>query len=400
MPGHTLSPALLAFLLLIPWALESLANPIAGLNVLARSSTADFGHGTLSLPFRRRPSALISRSSYLPTTIDNHQLSYLVSVGVGTPPQSLYLSLDTGSSDTWFFSPQACTTGHCAGGTFDSSTSSTFTDLSTGTFLIQYNDNTKISGDYISDNLSLGGVTVESVEMALASTGAGSGPSSQTYGIMGVGYPSNEAGPAANEYPNIVQDLVSQGIISSYSYSLWLDDLASQTGTILFGGYNSAKFSGQLTVIDTLPDADGTVRSFLIALSSLNGSYNGQTTTLTSSTFTPVPALLDSGTSLILMPSAAYTIVANWFGANSDGTIDCGLADKSGSVSFGFAGVSIDVPFSELAVLDEDTQTCYFGFADGGPDSDWILGDTFLRSAYVYYDLGNNQIGLAQSVFQ
>jgi hypothetical protein len=168
----------------------------------------------------------------------------------------------------------------------------------------------------------------------------------------------------------------------------------------LFGGYDTTRFSGQLVTMPTLPDADGTVRHFQVSLSSLSGIYNGQTTSLTSSTFLSVPALLDSGTSLIWLPSAAYAPVAKWFGAYADGTIDCDLAQESGSVSFGFAGISITVPFSELALFDATTQTCTFGFYDAGADAGWVLGDAFLRSAYVYYDLGNNQIGLAQSAFQ
>lgn len=237
---------------------------------------------------------------------------------------------------------------------------------------------------------------------------------------MGVGYRANEAVAnvnPANEYPNMVYEMVSQDIIGSYSYSLWLDDLgedlcnllircgatnhssAASTGTILFGGYDPSKFQGSLTTMPTLPDptkSDGVISSFLVSMISLGAMYNGKTTTFTSSTFNGA-ALLDSGTTNIFVPSAIYAELANYFGADENQVVDCKLSQTKGYVSFGFVDVTIQVPFSELALLDSTTGLCQLGFFDAGEQL--ILGDTFLRSAYVYYDLGNNEIGLAQTVF-
>jgi Eukaryotic aspartyl protease len=42
--------------------------------------------------------------------------------------------------------------------------------------------------------------------------------------------------------------------------------------------------------------------------------------------------------------------------------------------------------------------TSFVGVSDAG-DSTSVLGDTFLRSAYVVYDIANNQISLAQTNF-
>ncbi|KAJ5966050.1 hypothetical protein N7481_012764 [Penicillium waksmanii] len=43
-------------------------------------------------------------------------------------------------------------------------------------------------------------------------------------------------------------------------------------------------------------------------------------------------------------------------------------------------------------------RACIFGIAPAG-SSTAVLGDTFLRSAYVVYDLANNQISLANTHF-
>jgi hypothetical protein len=48
------------------------------------------------------------------TLANNYRLQYLVALRVGTPSQTITLSLDTGSSDIWLFGPGSCT--HCLGG--------------------------------------------------------------------------------------------------------------------------------------------------------------------------------------------------------------------------------------------------------------------------------------------
>jgi len=307
--------------------------------------------------------------------------------------------------------------------TVDPTESSTFHEISSGTFTITYSDKSQVSGDYFADNLELGGATVSSLTMGLAKV-VTSSTTLGLHGLMGIGYISNEAiaQNPSDEYPNIVYDLVSQNIIGSYSYSLWLDDLGkllktcftrlprnidvlqklmtlvpeAKTGTILFGGYDSTKFQGSLVTMPTLPNANGVVTSFLVSMLSLSATYEGETTVFTDSTFDQ-PALLDSGTALAWVPSSLYAQLASYFGADANGLIDCGLGQKTGYASFGFGGITIQVPFSELAVRDSASETCYFGFYDGG--NQLTLGDTFLRSAYIYYDLGNNEIGLAQTVF-
>ena len=76
-----------------------------------------------------------------------------------------------------------------------------------------------MDGDYISDNLEINGVTIQGLEMGLALGGNGGDP----FGIMGLGFDMLEQTSA--KYPSIIDDMVSQGLIDSPFYSLWLDDL-------------------------------------------------------------------------------------------------------------------------------------------------------------------------------
>jgi hypothetical protein len=88
-------------------------------------------------------------------------------------------------------------------------------------------------------------------------------------------------------------------------------------------------------------------------------------------------------------------------------------ADSSAKFTFNFGGsngANIDVSLSTLLTpatddngqaitLSDGSTACFFELQGGASDGQAILGDAFLRSAYVLYDLDNNQIGLAQTVF-
>jgi hypothetical protein len=119
-----------------------------------------------------------------------------------------------------------------------------------------------------------------------------------------------------------------------------------------------------------------------------------------------VPVLLDSGSSLMYLPdnvaSSLYqTFEAQYDSAQGAAFVDCSLADQQGSLEFDFSGVQISVPLNELVIVaaySRGRPVCILGIGPAG-QSVAVLGDTFLRSAYVVYDLENNEISLAQTNF-
>jgi hypothetical protein len=140
------------------------------------------------------------------------------------------------------------------------------------------------------------------------------------------------------------------------------------------------------------------------------------TETLTSNSFA-LPAVLDSGTTLTYVPPDLYQQVASFANVMTiDGMdfVECeSVQAYKGTLDFGFAGSGgpvISVPFSELcypftdnygnqALFSNGKTACYFGLQPA-PDSTQILfGDTFLRSAYVVYDLDNKEIAIAPTNF-
>jgi hypothetical protein len=372
----------------------------------------------VQVPARSR--RLRARDSFTASLINNVTAgSYLISTTVGTPGQAINLVIDTGSSDVFVLSNTAnqCTNrrleyenGPCVGGTYDGADSSSY-HLINHDFDISFADGSGSSGDYFSDSIALGGQTIKSQQLGLAlKTTVGTG-------IMGIGFAANEA--TSDKYSSLVQSMVSQGLIASQVYSLYLDDLKSSTGSIIFGGVDSAKYRPPLIALPLQPDSSShTVDSFTVALSGVSGTgSSGNTTSFTADSFV-LPVVLDSGTTITYLDDATTGAIYDAFGvlqdSAGDALIDCALKQSSASISFAFGGAGgpvIKVGLDQL-IFDVDSggfgptsdspfgSTCAFGIQSGsGPDL-FLLGDSFLRSAYVVYDLDNNEVALAQTDFE
>lgn len=352
------------------------------------------------------------RTTAVAASLDNEETLYFVNATIGTPAQSLRLHIDTGSSDLWVNTPSSAlcegASQPCAfAGTYTANSSSTYGYVGSY-FNISYVDGSGAGGDYVTDTFSIG--TNGSTTLSKLQFGIGYS-SSSSQGILGIGYTVNEvqvgrAGKAA--YPNLPAQMVADGVIQSNSYSLWLNDLDADTGSILFGGVDTAQYSGSLQTLPVQKQA-GVYSEFLITLTGL------QLGSATLASDMALAVLLDSGSSLTYLPDSIVQTIYNQVGATYDSSegaayVPCSLATKTNSsVTFQFSDPSITVAVDEL-VLDLVTASgkrptfrngqtaCLFGIAPAGSGTN-VLGDTFLRSAYVVYDLDNNQISLAQTVF-
>ncbi|VBB72053.1 Putative protease precursor [Podospora comata] len=364
------------------------------------------------------------RASTFEEIITNEEArgGYFATCRLGTPGQDLTLQLDTGSSDIWVPDPTAkvCSksgTEGCALGTFNPDRSSTFKVVGQGDFDINYVDGSSSKGDYFTDAFQIGGATLQNMTMGLGVN------TDIAYGLVGVGYALNEAivgttQSTASVYPNLPVNMVKEKLINTVAYSLWLNDLDSSSGNILFGGIDTQKYKGDLTRINILPTTQGLYTSFAVAMTSLIAVSPSGQDTLTSKAF-PMPVVLDSGTTLSYLPTdlalQVWTEVGALYSPEFElAVLPCDMQNSEGYFSFGFGGPSgpqINVSMDEL-VLDltsgrapvfntgpyKGMDACEFGIQNFS-SAPYLLGDTFLRSAYVVYDLVNNQVGLAATDF-
>lgn len=320
-----------------------------------------------------------------PVTITNQQSFYSVAIGLGTPAQSFNVLLDTGSSDLWVYSSSDtsdCRNNACAfSGQFDSADSSTYTFINDD-YSIQYVSGSA-SGDWVTDTLTIGDISLENFQFANANSAGGG------IGVMGVSLEADESLNGQAEYPNFPVALKNAGYIDRLVYSLYLDTDTSSTGTFLLGGIDYDKFSGSLVY---LPLAD----AYSLDLTYSSIEYNGKQ--IASSGV----ATLDSGTSFTYIPDAAFKSLKSSLGLR---TMDQGSGlyeiscDSAVTVSFNFNGVTI-VAESQNLVLQDGNGICLFGIQSTSQTDGYILfGDTFLRNAYVVYDLEDSVIGLAQAKY-
>ncbi|PVH98043.1 acid protease [Periconia macrospinosa] len=346
---------------------------------------------------RRRQS-----SKTVQQTLDNLETLYFANASLGTPPQNLRLHIDTGSSDLWANAGNSrlCSSrgSPCAeSGTYTANDSSTYSYVNS-VFNISYVDGSGASGDYAKDTFRFGGRDIQNLQFGIGYS------SSSPEGILGIGYTVNEVQvnrAGLQPYPNLPQKLTDDGTISANAYSLWLNDLDASTGSILFGGIDTSKFKGSLQLLPIIQER-GVHAEFIIALTGMG--QNGQTNSIF--TNQSIAVLLDSGSSLMYLPDNVANALYEAYGAQYDSSqgaafVDCNLSTRQGSIEFTFSGVTISVDLSELVItagFQRGRPICILGVSPAG-NSLSVLGDTFLRSAYVVYDLQNNQIGLAQTNF-
>lgn len=194
-------------------------------------------------------------------------------------------------------------------------------------------------------------------------------------------------------------------------------EVESSTGSILFGGVDTAKYTGDLISIEVYPETrSGKVNSFTVAFTSLSATSKSGTDQLTPPSYAEA-AILDSGTTITLLPDDVANMVFEELGATVSQqlgavVVPCSLASNDGTLNYGFGGSTgpvIKVAVSDLVLpltltngrtpkYTNGQDACQLGIQAAG-DLPVLFGDTFLRSAYAVYDLENNRIALAQTDF-
>ena len=337
---------------------------------------------------------------------------YFANVTAGTPSQNFRLHIDTGSSDMWVNTAgsQICQLRRspCSiSGTYNANSSSSYNYLSSD-FNVTYVDGSGASGDYVTDDVGIGGKTLKGLQF-------GVGYESLTpEGILGIGYQQDEGvlAQGGQAYSNLPIAMVDGGLIKSNAYSIWLDDLEADTGSILFGGIDTDKFHGSLQTLPVQKE-DGVFAEFIITLSGLTLQDGGKNSSTTAGL--PAPVILDTGSSITYLPDDTAQVIFNALNAQfspSQGAAyaSCNLANENITLDFEFSSMTISIPITELLINPSDADTgngqsfqsqdqlCLLGITSAQGEAA-VLGDTFLRSAYVVFDLANNEVSLAQTNF-
>ncbi|KAH7631708.1 aspartic peptidase domain-containing protein [Sordaria sp. MPI-SDFR-AT-0083] len=351
---------------------------------------------------------------------------YYINVTIGTPGGIFSLHLDTGSADTWVNAPssslcQAKSRPCSYSGTYSANDSSTYEYISNN-FDITYVDGSGARGGYAADTFTIG----DNTKLNRLQFGIGYS-STNPQGLLGIGYALSVVQTRAGlpAYNNLPVQMVADGLINSNAYSIWLNDLDAPYGTILFGGVDPAKYEGDLLTLPVQTPQKGVYKNLMVTMTGLSlsdspsSSADGGNTTQVSEDNLALAVLLDTGSTLTylhrdlvepLYDAIGVTVMPNPQG-DLDGYVPCSLRSSSQSVIFSFSSeLQITVPIDELVLNqttngklprmpDGVTDACLFGIQERNGTGSNTLGDTFLRSAYVVFDLDNNEISMAQTRF-
>lgn len=331
------------------------------------------------------------------TPLFNQLSFYQIDLQVGTPAQKLSALLDTGSSDMWFFSNRAGASGVQ---TFNPSQSYSWHNNYTN-FQIGYVSG-DASGTWGTDDITISGAPLKRQSFAIVTSGNGL---SGIPGLIGVGLPALEStnvngGFFSNRhtYSNVPLSLFEQGHINTPTYSLFLDSIDANSGSILFGAVDHSKYSGQLYSVPRVHQSRFNINIDGVSVNGRNVGSVGSAT-------------LDSGTTLGSLPDRVAASLAQAMGLQRDYNTGVYAAPKGrvntkAPVSFTISGINFDFKTGDLLIdsakLGDPFPSGMYvlGFTPASSTQNQIiLGDVFLRNFYIVYDLAHPQIGIAKANF-
>ncbi|CAG8585688.1 9076_t:CDS:2 [Paraglomus occultum] len=323
--------------------------------------------------------------------IDLKDFIYITTLTIGTPPGIFLCQIDTGSSDLWV-PDSSCVGLGCSNKNAFSSQYSISYGGDGVPWNISYVDQSAASGVTATDTVIVGGFVLKSQQFARATSMNQGFQSQPSDGIIGLGGPQDAAVPGT---VTPVQNMKNQGYITTRSFGVWLGKSTDGgSGEITFGGFDPAHFVGNLTSIPLFRSFDST-GIWVVLMSKV--SVGSQDITLTQANGLTV---LDTGTSVILAPTILAgqinTALGGTFSSQAQAyTIPCNQSPPDMTFTFGTAAFTI--PGTDLVVKQGGTCVSAIIPGDIGGGLSFLLGDTFLKNNYAYFDMDGSTIGLAQA---
>lgn len=233
-------------------------------------------------------------------------------------------------------------------------------------------------------------------------------------------------------FPTIYDQLQLNGYTNKKLFSIWLNDQSAKKGSILFGGIDSTKYRGKLHSLPVILQNNiftfWAVNLTSVTYTNCSSSSSGRGAKTHKALLTPsdfeITTILDTGSPNMYLPSSLAekiylrtNAVLRMDVVTKKGTpyVPCALRQSPESLEFGFGGSTtrrghdkfkITVPYSEIIYpyglpanmgkvnADDGSPLCYLGLI-GTEGEIFLLGDTFIRSAYVVYDVDHLQVLMA-----
>lgn len=294
-------------------------------------------------------------------------------------------------------------------GLFDSENSSTLVNTSIP-LDIQYWDGTTYTGNFVQDDVFVGGVKIPNITFGLSDSG------DKPSGILGLGFENNESvyQNGGDKYNNFVATLKNEGYINKQLYSFFGSHKYQSQNSIIFGGYDKNAFdpSTGLTLVPIINYSSTSKRGdgpyyLSITLNSIsfkNSSFENPLLIASGN----APAILDIGSSVSSLPYYIYNEIIVRFGFEWSSQItsyviaDSKIPKNDSFITFNFQNCLIKIPVIAFTypVVDGETLSntgMRMLSINTHSGDDFILGDDFLGYIYFIADLDLKNIAIGQS---
>ncbi|KAI1422924.1 secreted aspartic proteinase precursor [Xylaria sp. FL1777] len=326
---------------------------------------------------------LTARSSgSVKTEPEQYDIQYLTPVQIGTPPQTLNLDFDSGSSDLWVFSTETPANSVQGQALYDPKKSKTSKAVKGASWKITYGDQSSSGGVVYHDTVTVGNVTIQSQGVEAATTVSTQFTrDANNDGLLGLAFSTlNTVQPQ--------QELTwFDNAAKSLDHPVWTADLKyHKAGTYDFGVIDKSKYSGKISYVN-VNSSDG------FWMFDMSGYGVGN------STFKPAQfqGIADTGTTLVMLPAK---VVKDYYATVSGAKLDsfqggyvfpCQVKLPNFVLGIGEGKITIPGKYINYAPTDTTGRSCFGGLQSDEGIGFSIIGDVALKAAFVVFDASPDQ---------
>jgi saccharopepsin len=206
-------------------------------------------------------------------------------------------------------------------------------------------------------------------------------------GILGLAYDTISVNHITPPFYNAID----QGLLKEKVFTFRLGSSEEDGGEAVFGGIDPSHYTGKITYVPLRRKGYWEVELESVAFGDdvLELENTG--------------AAIDTGTSLIVMPTTIAEMLNSEIGAtrswNGQYTVPCDKVPGLPDFTFVFGGKPYPIASTDYILnLGNQCVSSFTGMDINLPGGElWIVGDVFLRKYFTVYDLGRDAVGFATS---